>query len=322
MSHSAPGVPTGPEPSPAASPSAAPSPSPAPKVLYVLGAGRSGSTILGVALGNCDGVFYAGELDKWLPRAGHSPLGGEERELFWAQVRSRVDPDGIAGGGVRSLERSSELLDPRRLRTRRALRPRYLELAGRLFAAVAETSGDERLVDSSHYPMRARELQRLENIELYLLFLVRDPESLVASLGREDVPERRYGVLAANAYLWLTYLLASWVFLRHPRRRRLFVRHEEFLAEPATVVRRILQVTGSSATLERETLATGIPFQGNRLIRSQAVTLRETAPAAPPRSLLTRALQLPWRIVFGRLDSATRALASEHRPADAERSGA
>ena len=56
------------------------------------------------------------------------------------------------------------------------------------------------------------------------------------------MPERRYGVLAANAYLWLTYLLASWVFLRHPRRRRLFVRHEEFLAEPATVVRRILLV--------------------------------------------------------------------------------
>ena len=162
--------------------------------------------------------------------------------------------------------------------------------------------------------MRARELQRLESIELYLLFLVRDPESVVASLGREDVPERRYGVLAANAYLWLTYLLASWVFLRHPRRRRLFVRHEEFLAEPATVVRRILLATGSTATLGEDTLATGIPFQGNRLIRSPTVTLRDTSPPAPPRSLLTRALQLPWRIVFKRLDSATHALPAEPEP--------
>ena len=31
---------------------------PPPKVLYVLGAGRSGSTILGVALGNFEGVFF------------------------------------------------------------------------------------------------------------------------------------------------------------------------------------------------------------------------------------------------------------------------
>ena len=297
-------------------------PAAAPKVLYVMGAGRSGSTILGVALGNCDGVFYAGELDKWLPRGGRSPVPGEERERFWELVRAQVDPDGIAGGRVRSLERSSELLDPRRVRARRALRPRYLELASRLFASIAATSGCERLVDSSHYPMRARELQRLDGIELYLLFLVRDPESVVASLGREDVPERRYGVLAANAYLWLTYLLAGWVFLRHPRGRRLFVRHEEFLADPATVVRRILLATGSSASLGGETLATGIPFQGNRLIRSPTVTLRAGSPSAPPRSRVTRALQLPWRLVFKRLDAATHALASEPGPAHAERARA
>jgi hypothetical protein len=304
-------------------PSGAPEPPPAaPTVLYVMGAGRSGSTILGVALGNCEDVFYAGELDKWLPRSGRSPVPGEERERFWDDVRTQVDTDGLSGGRVRTLERSSERLDPRRLRGRRALRPGYLDVAGQLFKAIAATSGAARLVDSSHYPMRARELQRLGDIELYLLFLVRDPESVVASLGREDVPERRYGVFAANAYLWLTNLLASWVFLRHPRRRRLFVRHEEFLAQPAAVVRRILLATGSQATLDDLTLTTGVPFQGNRLIRSPTVTLRDTSPPAPPRSLLTRAMQLPWRLVFKRLDSATRNLATEPQPAQTERANA
>ncbi|HUH82142.1 MAG TPA: sulfotransferase [Solirubrobacteraceae bacterium] len=293
-----------------------------PKVLYVMGAGRSGSTILGVALGNCEGVFYAGELDKWLPRAGRTPVAGEERERFWEEVRAQVDADGVTGGGLRALERSSELLDPRRLRTRHVLRPRYLQVAAQLFGAIARTSGAERLVDSSHYPMRARELQRLGNIELYLLFLVRDPESAVASLGREDVPERRYGVLAANAYLWLTHLLASWVFVHHPRGRRVFVRHEEFLAEPTAIVNRILLATGSQATLDDLTLATGVPFQGNRLIRSPTVTLQAGAPAAPPRSLLTRVLQLPWRLVFKRLESASRELPAEPGPAHAERANA
>ncbi len=298
-------------------------PAPArPKVLYVLGAGRSGSTILGVALGNCEGVFYAGELDKWLPRDGHSPLAGEQRERFWEEVRGQVDPEGLGGADARSLERSSERLDPRGLRGRRALRPRYLDVAGRLFAAVSRTASSERVVDSSHYPMRARELQRLDGIELYLLFLVRDPESVVASLGREDVPERRYGVLAANAYLWLTHLLASWVFLRHPRERRVFVRHEEFLADPAAIVRRILLATGSTAKLRELTLATGVPFQGNRLIRSSTVTLERTPPPPPPRSLLTRILQLPWRIAFGRLESATAVVSVPPEPARAERAKA
>jgi Sulfotransferase family len=300
----------------------APDPPAATKVLYVMGAGRSGSTILGVALGNCDGVFYAGELDKWLPRAGLSPVAGGERERFWEQVRAQVDSHGISGGRSRALERSSARLDPRERATRRQLRGPYLEVATQLFTAIARTAGVQRVVDSSHYPMRARELQRLQGIELYLLLLVRDPEGVVASLGREDVPERRYGVLAANAYLWLTHLMAAWVYLRHPRGRRLLIRHEEFLAEPAAVVQRILLATGSQATLEDLSLATGVPFQGNRLIRSPTVTLRGAAPEAPPRSLLTRALQFPWRLVFGRLESSARRLAARPQKLAAERASA
>ena len=55
-----------------------------------MGAGRSGSTILGVCLGNCDGVFYAGELDKWLPRKGRPAGEREERRELWSRVRERV----------------------------------------------------------------------------------------------------------------------------------------------------------------------------------------------------------------------------------------
>src|SRR3989440_11450989 len=83
-----------------------------PQVLYVMGAGRSGSTILGVALGNCDGLFYAGELDKWLPRSGEPPLDGDERARFWAVVRQGVSgAEPLFGGQAhRYLERSSGLL--------------------------------------------------------------------------------------------------------------------------------------------------------------------------------------------------------------------
>ena len=61
-----------------------------PQVVYVMGSGRSGSTILGLALGNCDGVFYAGELDNWLVRSGTPVLGGLERTRFWSTVRDDV----------------------------------------------------------------------------------------------------------------------------------------------------------------------------------------------------------------------------------------
>ena len=61
-----------------------------PKVVYIMGAGRSGSTILGVSLGNCADLVYAGELDKWPARSGRPAAPGAEQERFWGAVRSRL----------------------------------------------------------------------------------------------------------------------------------------------------------------------------------------------------------------------------------------
>src|SRR5258708_35850282 len=56
------------------------------KVVYVIGAGHSGSTILGLTLGNCDGVFFAGEVARWLRYDGRPPLEREERAELWRRA--------------------------------------------------------------------------------------------------------------------------------------------------------------------------------------------------------------------------------------------
>ncbi len=274
-----------------------------PKVLYVVGAGRSGSTILGITLGNCEGIFYGGELDKWLRRSGKPPLGGAEREKFWREVREDMDvPESLLGKDARCLEQSSAPFRIGSWRAQRRLRKPYRRFSQELYRAIARTAGATHIVDTSHFPRRARELQSLDGIELYLLFVVRDPQSVVASWNRDDVVEPRFDTRTTNAYLWLTYLLALFVFLRHPRERRLLVRHEDFLANPQGVLRDIFDCTGSSATIPDFTaLKTGIPFQGNRVARSEVVSLKGSAPRPPRRSLATAVLQQPWQMIFARL---------------------
>jgi hypothetical protein len=192
-----------------------------PKVLYVMGVGRSGSTILGVALGNSEGVLFAGELDKWFAREGRPRRDGARLQAFWQDVLGETgDASDVFAARTGWLERSSGLFDPRKWRARRRLRNRYRGVSEQLFVALARRGQATHVVDTSHYPLRARELQELEGIELYLLWLVRDPHSVVASLGRRDVAERHFGVLAANAYLWLTNLLSLRVFLRQPSATR------------------------------------------------------------------------------------------------------
>ena len=161
------------------------------------------------------------------------------------------------------------------------------------------------MIDTSHYPLRARELGALRGIDLYLLFLVRDPQSVVASLNRCDVVERRFDAPTANAYLWLTYLVSLLVFLCHRRDRRLFVRHEDLLADPEAVLRRILTLVGSPAAIpDLAELQTGLAFQGNRLLRSKELALEQRAARSVRSSHLTALLQLPWTVVFSRLRAA------------------
>lgn len=286
-----------------------------PKVVYILGAGRSGSTVLGVTLGNCAEFFYAGEVDAWLPRHGVPQRGGPERTPFWNSVRDEVEgADELFGNEAqRSIERSLAVFRVHKWPARRRLRARYRRVAEELYHAIARTAEATHVVDTSHYPLRARELQALEAIELYLVFLVRDPQGVVASFDPRDATSYSKSTFTTNAYLWLTHLLSLFVFLRHPRDRRLFLRHEDFLLDPEGVLRQILDWSESSAAIpDLTSLRTGIPLQANRFTRSSEVIALKGPSASPARrSRMTALLQLPWAPVFSRLRPVIRAKSSK-----------
>ena len=285
-----------------------------------MGAGHSGSTILGLALGNCSDSFYAGEIDEWLLVSGTPSLGGSERTEFWGEVREAMRDAGaqeLFGGEVnRLIERSSSLLRLDRWPARRAMLRRYREISADLFRAIAHTAGVSHVVDTSHFPLRARELQKLAGIELYLVLLVRDPQDVVASnvreISRHEVAERRIRILAMNANLWLTQLLSVLVFLRQPRERRVFVRHESFIADPEGVMRQIVDSLGTGVTLpDMAALHGGVALQGNSLIMSQTIAVKHSTRPTARWSRLTELLQLCWRPLLARLQPA--ATAKSHR---------
>ncbi len=273
-----------------------------------MGAGHSGSTILGVTLGNCEKFFYAGELEEWLLRSGVPKFGGLERTRFWRSVNEHVQgADDLFGAEVReTLERSASVLKPRRWSARRRLRKRYRRVSEDLYRAVAAVAGATHIVDTSHFPLRARELQRVAGIDLYLVFLVRNPQGVVGSylkpINRHASTERMLRVITKNVDLWLTHILSVSVFLRQRPDRRLFLRHEDFVADPEGVVRKILECVESSSPLPDFTsLKTGLAIQGNPLLWSEEVTVKPK-PVTPVRgSRITTLLQLPWKPVLSRM---------------------
>jgi hypothetical protein len=292
-----------------------------------MGAGRSGSTILGVTLGNCERVFYAGELDAWLPQHGRPLLEDPERVEFWERVRAQVQGAEPLFGreAERALERSLSLFRVHKWASRRRLREPYRRVARSLYGAIAAQAGGAVVVDTSHYPLRARELQATPGIDLHLVYLMRDPQSVVASFNRKDVQQYTKSTLTTNVYLWLTNLLALLTFLRQPRERRLFVRYEDFIADPAGVVAQIVGLAGiSPPTPDFQNLSTGIPLLGNRLIRRRSVSLEATPSTPARRSAITALAQAPWTALLGRLRPRAGARGGQWRAAEPHdaRSGA
>jgi len=282
-----------------------------PKVVYVMGSHHIGSTVLGVALGNCEDFFFAGEVHAWFTRHGVPAYRTPESLAFWRGVAEQVEHGAELFGHDTELyiDRSSALRIDRLRRwptTRRELLPRYREATAELYRAIAATSGAGHIIDTSHYPLRASQLQSLPGIDLYLLFLVRDPQGVVASHDPTRAAEGAKSALTMNLHLWATHALALPVFLRQPPARRMFLRHEQFLAEPAIALGAILDWLGSDAALpDLTSLQTGFPLQGNPFLKDHHVIALKGPPARPAGSSpMTAVMQAPWTALFSHLGPA------------------
>lgn len=223
-------------------------------VLYIGGAGRSGSTLLARMLGRTPGVVAVGELRYVLERGVRDNhlcgCGQPFRECaFWTEVFDR------AMGGLslstteslmtlaRGVDRNREIpaLSAARLRTStfRHQLHEYTEFLSRLYAAIAEVSGAKLIVDSSKDPSYAFVLQNVREIELTVLHLVRDSRAVAFSWTRAKIrPEVHWQVermqtrrALRTAILWTEYnLLFGLLHRRTARFRRM--RYEDLVTDP------------------------------------------------------------------------------------------
>ena len=227
-------------------------------VLYIGGAGRSGSTVLAVLLGRYEGFVAVGELRYlWDRGVAQNHLCGCRRPFrecpFWTDVLTE------AFGGMDAAERMDvpeqaarvdrvrfvPALSQRRLRppplTRRLAD--YGEILSRLYRSIATVSGAAVVVDSSKDPSYAFVLENTPGVELSVVHLVRDSRAVAYSWTRARVrPEVHWQVEymqrrkpLRTALVWeANNLMFEELGRRHPRFLRL--RYEDFVARPDPTV--------------------------------------------------------------------------------------
>jgi hypothetical protein len=305
------------------------------KVLSIVGPGRSGTTVLAGVLGEVDGFVDVGEL-RWLWQRGllerrSCGCGVPVAECpRWSEVAAKV----VAGSGETSETFAARITAAQEVLASRRRRLRVLRRAaggaswppleplravnGRLIQAITEVTGARVIVDSSKRAQDAALLAAQDDIDHYVLHMVRDPGAVVFSWGKRDkkirVAEgtRAMGTrgLLSSVTRWTENSLGAAVLRRYvPPERWIFLRYEDFATQPREALSRILAFLGEGGSLpfvDDDSVVLGVNhtvagnpnrFRVGRVRISLDSEWRRRMPRS--RQLAVRALTWPLLLRFG-----------------------
>jgi hypothetical protein len=231
---------------------------PKTKVIYIMGWGRNGSTLLANILGQIQGCCSVGEIQaiwEWgLLRNWSCGCRQPFRDCgFWRRVADRLSEaaeeidaekwNAVCRKETRSLHAPDYLLSYGRFPPSPERRE-YLDMLARVYEAVRETSGCPVIVDSSKSPYYGGLLGLIPQIELYIIHLIRDPRAVAYSWSvqkpQPDSPMETMGA-ARSSILWTEWnASAEWIGRAHPG-RYWRVRYEDFIQRPRETVESILR---------------------------------------------------------------------------------
>lgn len=232
------------------------------KLIYVAGYGRSGTTLLDIALGEHPAIMGAGEVTTlarhvW-ENGEYCACGAPVRDCpSWKAIVARWlqgEPDGFLSQYRRTQQWTEGLVGLGRL-----LRlPPWREHARRtlkLLRGMASVSGRPILVDSSKLPGRAFALAAMPGIDLHVVHVVRDGRGVAWSLlkgYRRNVKdgvqrELRPKPLLYTALRWsMVNLAAERLCRRVGPDRSIRVRYEDFVDNPRGTIGRIVALVGET----------------------------------------------------------------------------
>lgn len=273
------------------------------KIIYIVGSGRSGSTILDLGLGSNKNITGLGEVHR-LSLDPDKRTCGCGRLInkcnFWSKVIYDYSDGAIKNWHelypVTSISKRYKLLGyvfPRyidllavHLRSKAAInfllpgftnKFSYINNSFNLFESVTKITGTEYIVDSSKNVLRAKLMYICKPDNVYIIHLVRDGRSIVESAKRRlniDVKE--------STKMWRAVNKKSELALNNvPAKRKLTIRYEDYCRFPNIILSEINNfINNNDPLFDLDTLISEEHHQipGNPLLKKaiKGISLQES----------------------------------------------
>lgn len=298
--------------------------------VYIVGRGRSGSTVLDCLLDNVEGVQGMGEtvvgLSEDLDALGAGQRG-ERVVSFWSRVREQIRQEGGDRAWSETVEAYTDQAHLSRFLytlfadRKDAYIQRTLRAVGTVYEAVREVSGAEVVVDSSKEVTRG--LLLAKHVEdCHLIHLVRNPLSVLSSNLRKMRKKGAFRFLRkqwnpeGKELLFVGLTCVNWTVgnllcevLKRCTDEVTTIRLEDLKDAPADTLRLVGSRIGVNVEdvvqkmEEGEAMSTGVGLRGNRMRRRSTEFVFE--PSSSDRKvpasyrMMCRAMTFPLRSLYG-----------------------
>jgi hypothetical protein len=264
------------------------------KIIYLIGAGRSGTTLLDIIIGNNDNITSCGELNRYLNRGGLPPKCETTSDcyVFWKKIKERLN---YTDDQLKNLDKVSKVFEYHKgffkkligISTTKNL-AQYKQFHTQLFEAILAETPNTILVDSSKYPGRASMLSEILPYEISYVYIKRNPVSVVRSFAKRDVAQPSKNWLAANLYYFTVNILCTLaVYQLKKRHKTTTITYEELVNNPISTLSQIesdLELNFSQVidkAKKGDMLRVGNLIEGNRIRLKKEIRITATEKVEP-----------------------------------------
>jgi len=291
-------------------------------IIYIAGYGRSGSTLLSVALDNQPGVFALGEVAQL-----HKYEGKQGRECscgcfyyecpFWGEIIGSF-PEGFIEG----VNRAQRQVEPWYANWHRSsseiIRSVYSKRMFTLFQRIYSATGNRVLVDASKsvysHTWRALALSKFTNFNVFVVHLIRGAEEVISSrkkgrnidIALKKNTETETKSAATGLAGWIAANTAASHIRNQLKKNSVVIKYKNFVRYPNQVIEKIIDSAHlediSVSPINTELVVRHL-VGSNRLIRNKnTVQIDPSYSSAPNLSKLERIgvslISLPFRYVW------------------------
>ena len=284
------------------------------RVIYIIGSGRSGTTLLDIILGNAGEIFSAGELNRFTEKNGiPTDTNNKEANVFWEKICSDLTAHGLESpvhyaaiskkyehhsGFLRLLFNSTG----KNFNVYADYQKKFFET---LFNNVAVQFNRHIIIDSSKYAVRGYFLSKVLGGNIAYINIKRNPLAVVESFRKKDVEQDSKSRLMANLYLLAVNGLALIVFKKLRKKNALAtIYYEDLLKDPVSTLQTIENNLGISLQKAKEiisdnsALKVGYLFDGNRLRVEKEIRLKRNNVSYAPTTLTDKFFYAIHKLVW------------------------